>query len=96
MRIPLPKLLRQWRDQIHRQGLNNLKTRWGLAIWAFAAKRPGLYHNVTAMKMWELSLGAGKSNKYRYLPGLSGWTKTRDFPAPEGGTFMSKWKRRQK
>ena len=66
-----------------------------LAIWAYVAKRPRLYHFITALKIRELALFGGKSKKFKYVPGLSGWTKPRDFPAPEGVTFMSAWKKRR-
>ena len=39
----------------------------------------------------------GRANgRYGWLPLASGWTKGRDFPAPEGKTFMSQWAERRK
>jgi L-lactate dehydrogenase complex protein LldF len=31
----------------------------------------------------------------RRLPLGRGWTDERDFPAPQGGTFMDQWRKRQ-
>ncbi|MAW54113.1 MAG: (Fe-S)-binding protein, partial [Rhodospirillaceae bacterium] len=37
------------------------------------------------------ALGRSKG-RFRRLPGAGGWTKHRDFPAPQaGGTFQSQW-----
>ena len=34
-----------------------------------------------------MSVGVG------FLPLARGWTRYRDFPAPEGATFQTQWKR---
>jgi len=41
--IPLPKIMRHWRAVEHAQGLAPKSLTFGLALWAFAAKRPRLY-----------------------------------------------------
>ena len=87
--IPLPKLLREHRFQIHSQHLNSTQSRWALAIWAFVASRPKLYRLLTRMVVRFLSLIAGKKRRIRKLPFASAWTRQRDFPAPQGQTFMS-------
>ena len=40
--IPLPKIMRHWRAVEHAQGLAPKSLTFGLALWAFAAKRPVL------------------------------------------------------
>ena len=41
--IPLPTLLRGWRDRSWREGLEPAATRYGIGLWAFVARRPALY-----------------------------------------------------
>ena len=93
MRIPLPKMMRHWREREFERNLTPSSTRWGLGIWAWFAARPALYRMATAAGMRALRL-LGKGMLAR-VPLASGWTDHRDFPAPQGRTFMSQWKDRQ-
>lgn len=93
VRIPLPKLMRHWREEQFRRGLTPPTARHGLGLWAFLAKRPALYRLATRVAMGGLgSLGRAKG-RFRALPLAAGWTGSRDMPAPQpGGTFMNRWK----
>ena len=94
VRIPLPKLMRYWRDEQFRRGLNPATARWGLGAWAYLARRPRLYRLATGMAARTLArLGRGRG-RFARLPLAGGWTATRDMPAPQGGTFMQAWARR--
>jgi len=96
MRIPLPRLLRHWREKEFEQHLQPRAMRWGLGVWAWFARRPRLYQFVTRMAARVLhnqGLGRGRLSK---VPLASGWTATRDFPAPQGKTFQQMWKERLK
>ena len=96
MRIPLPKLLRHWREKEFERHLQPTAIRWGLRFWAFAAKRPRLYQFGTRLAARVLAnLGHGKGRMSK-VPFASGWTQYRDFPAPQGKTFQQMWKERQK
>lgn len=96
MRIPLPKMLRHWREKEFEQHLQPVAMRWGLAGWAFVAKRPRLYHFATRLAARMLSnLGHGKGRLSK-VPLASGWTQYRDFPAPQGKTFQQLWKERSR
>lgn len=96
MRIPLPKLLRHWREKEFEQHLTPGAMRWGIAFWAFLAKRPALYRRATALAARVLgNLGHG-SGRLSSAPFASGWTKHRDLPAPQGKTFQQQWKARKK
>ena len=96
MRIPLPRMLRQWREKIHASGGASVKSRFGLAIWAFLAARPRLYRAVMALGVRALgNLGRARGS-FRRLPLAGGWTRARDLPAPEGETFMTLWAERRK
>ncbi|MEC8774718.1 MAG: LutB/LldF family L-lactate oxidation iron-sulfur protein [Pseudomonadota bacterium] len=92
MRIPLPKMMRHLREREFDRGLGSQSVRTGIRIWAFYAKRPELYRALANLKFSILGfLGRGKG-RFRWLPGAGGWTKYRDFPAPQpGGTFQARW-----
>jgi len=93
MRIPLPDLMRRWREIVHREKLNKAATRRGLAIWAWAAKRPKLYRAGARFAVAALRLLGRRKGRFQSLPLAGGWTAMRDLPAPEGGTFVDRWHR---
>ena len=92
VRIPLPKMLRAWRDVSFDRGLVTVRSRLGLAAWTFAARRPALYRIVAALAAKTLQKRRGW---FRLVPGLAGWLETRDFPASSGRTFMAQWNARR-
>ncbi len=96
MRIPLPKMMRQWREREFAQKLSPATQRWGIALWAYLAQRPGLYRFVSAVTSRVLGMLGGARGRFRSLPLASGWTDMRDMPAPEGKSFMSFWAERRK
>jgi L-lactate dehydrogenase complex protein LldF len=96
VRIPLPALLRRWRDQVFERDLTDWKTKWGLKWWAMFAKRPALYHFLVGMKMQAVAKFAGKKGHFKSIMLMSGWTDSRNFPAPQGKTFQALWKERNK
>src|ERR1700757_3205284 len=49
VRIPLPRMMRTWREREFEQHLSPATVRTGLAFWGFFAKRPRLYRLATAM-----------------------------------------------
>jgi L-lactate dehydrogenase complex protein LldF len=94
VRIPLPKLMRHWREREFERHLTPTAVRQGLALWSFLARRPRLYRRVTGLANWMLALFGRAEGRYRALPLASGWTRFRDFPAPPtGGTFHAQWAR---
>ncbi len=92
VKIPLPKLMRHWREREFERHLTPAGIRSNLGIWAWFAKRPSAYRLATRAAMGALSLlGRGKG-AFRSLPLAGGWTEGRDLPAPEpGGTFMQRY-----
>jgi len=96
VRIPLPGLMRHWREREFERHLTPRPVRQGLALWSFMARRPALYRLATAMANRLLALFGRTDGRYRRLPLAGAWTRYRDFPAPPpGGTFHAQWKRRR-
>jgi L-lactate dehydrogenase complex protein LldF len=95
MMIPLPKLMRHWRDKEFERGLSPAAQRRGLRFWAFFAKRPFLYRLCTGMAMRVLARLGSRRGRLRRFPFASGWTRHRDLPAPEGRTFMAQYRKQR-
>lgn len=97
VKIPLPGLMRHWREREFERHLTPGTVRGNLALWAFVARRPGLYRLVTRAAAGALGLlGRGKG-AFRSMPLAGGWTAGRDLPVPEpGGTFMARHAREQR
>jgi L-lactate dehydrogenase complex protein LldF len=94
VRIPLPRLMRFWREREFERRLSPAVQRTGLKLWAFVAKRPRLYRLATAPAMQVLAWFGRKQGRFRFLPFATGWTKHRDLPAPQGKTFQEQWRER--
>ena len=96
VKIPLPKLMRHWREREFERHLTPPVMRWNLGVWAFFARRPGLYRLATRVAARSLKLLARGRGRFSWLPFASGWTEGRDLPAPEGDTFFSRYAREQR
>lgn len=86
MHIPLPDLLRRFREELVERKLDAPAARWGLKIWTAAAVRPGLYRRLTGLAAVVLRWGAK-------LP--AAWGGGRKPPAPEGKTFQQLWSKKR-
>ena len=95
VKIPLPTMLRGWRNRSWREGLEPAATRAGLGAWAFVAARPRLYHLASAIGVRAMRLFRRKG-WIRSMPLAGGWTRHRDLPAPPGRTFMELYRERQR
>jgi L-lactate dehydrogenase complex protein LldF len=96
MKIPLPNMMRHWREREFERHLQPTTYRYGLGAWAFFARRPRLYQFATRIAMRVLGNLGGKKGRFRRLPLAGGWTKDRDLPAPSGRTFQDMWAEKQK
>jgi L-lactate dehydrogenase complex protein LldF len=96
VRIPLPRMLRSWREREFERHLSPATVRSGLKFWAFFAKRPRLYGFATAIAARLLASLAPRNGRFRRLPLATGWTVHRDFPAPQGKTFQAMWQARKR
>lgn len=87
VRIPLPKMMRHWREREFERKLAPPKARYGLALWRFLAARPGLYRSAASLAARLLA----RRRPWRRLPFAGAWTASRDFPPAEGRTFLKQW-----
>lgn len=91
MRIPLPKMMRHWREREFEKHLTPATQRAGLSAWAFLARRPRLYRFATGLMARTLGRFGGRRGRFSSLPLAGGWTAHRDMAAPEGRTFQDLW-----
>ena len=91
MKIPLPKLMRHHREAEFELGGPSHRYRLGLKTWAWVAQRPRIYHTATRLAAALLGALGRRRGAFRSLPLAGGWTRHRDFPAPQGRTFQQLW-----
>jgi L-lactate dehydrogenase complex protein LldF len=96
VKIPLPGLMRHWREREFERHLTPAAVRTNLALWAWFARRPGAYRMLTRLAAWALGLMGRRRGKFHSLPFAGGWTEGRDLPAPEGETFFVRYARAQR
>ncbi len=93
--IPLPKMMRHWREREFEQHRSPAAIRFGLGAWAFFAKRPALYRIATRFGAWLLRRLGGREGRIKHLLLAGGWTAWRDLPTPQGQTFQQQWAARR-
>ncbi|VTZ52572.1 putative oxidoreductase subunit with NAD(P)-binding domain and ferridoxin-like domain [Methylocella tundrae] len=93
--IPLPTLLRGWREKSWREGLEPRTTRSALGLWAFGARHPFLYRIGAAVAVRAMRRFS-RNGWIKSLPLAKGWTQYRDFPKPAARTFMEELSARQR
>jgi len=96
VKIPLPDLLRKLRERQFEQGLRPWTERAGLALWGWTARHPKVYALLSRIGAAVLKRMGGAGKRIHDLPFGRGWTKERDFPAPEGHTFRELYAKRSK
>ena len=94
MRIPLPKLMREWRRQEFESKVQPPRQRFGLAVWRWLARRPALYRLASGLAAKGMRMLA-RGGRISRLPQAGGWTSQRDMPAPAARSFQSQWKARK-
>lgn len=94
MDIPLPQLLRELRDDEHRQRINSANWRIGTKVFMWIAAQPEWYQRFSNLFLKLLSL-LGRKNRLQWLPVLCSWFKHRDLPIESSETFQSQWQKRR-
>ncbi len=95
MKIPLPKLMRLHRETEFDLGNVPRGFALGLKTWAWFARRPKVYQLASSFGIAALGAFGRSKGTFKYLPFAGGWTKYRDFPAPQGRTFQQLWAEHQ-
>lgn len=95
VRIPLSDLLLKHRLEQHDRRLNTLFGRFLLSAWAWLARRPRMYQGVMALPLWMMHRLGKRRGVLSRLPGLGGWTDSRDFPIPARRSFLRQWHSRK-
>jgi L-lactate dehydrogenase complex protein LldF len=88
-------MMRHWREKEFENHLQTKTARYGLSVWAYLVKRPKIYRTLMSFAMPILSLFGGSKQRITSMPMLGAWTRHREFPAPEGRTFMQDWNQRE-
>ena len=93
MGIPLPKMMRHWREREFTRRDSPWTQRMAVRAWAYVAKRPRLYRFLTKRLAGLLGEWGKRHGRFRWLPLAGAWLKHRDLPAPPGRTFRELWKK---
>ncbi len=96
MDIPLPKMMRHWRERDFATKSVVSIPKLSLRTWAFFAVRPRLYQLASSVGVRVLSALGGRKRRLSYVPLAGGWTKHRDLPAPASRTFQAQWQERER
>lgn len=89
VKIPLPKLLRQWRAQDFATG-QTTRTKLVLIVWRWLVQRPKFYRIAADLIARTLK---SKRGRHRAFPFARGWTAHRDLPAVQGQSFLTQWQK---
>ena len=95
VRIPLSDLLLKHRVEQHERRLSSGFGRFLLGAWAWLACRPRLYQGVMALPLRVMHMLGRRRGGLTWLPGVGGWTGSRDFPAPARRSFTRQWQSRK-
>ncbi len=98
VKIPLPDLIRTHRVQLNQMKADSAVGRTGFSVWYRLARSPACYVLMTRAAALVLNAvgrfkPGGSRGRFRWLPLLRPWTKSRDFPAPGASTFQQMWKK---
>ncbi|MDB5411817.1 MAG: hypothetical protein JWR10_152 [Rubritepida sp.] len=97
VKIPLPNLMRHWREREFERHLRPGAMRTNIGIWAWFAKRPAMYRLASRAATGVLGLLGRGRGAFKSLPLAASWTEGRDLPTPQaGGTFMAQYAQRQR
>jgi L-lactate dehydrogenase complex protein LldF len=97
VKIDIPKMLLALRRDVKRtdsrERLSRLEKR-GFQIWGWVMRHPRVFETLGFLGQAVLPR-PDRDQWLRSLPGLKGWTATRDFPPPAPRSFRRLWRARQ-
>jgi L-lactate dehydrogenase complex protein LldF len=97
MRIPLPKMMRHWREREFERNLTPVDG--AVRAEGSGPSSPSGQNSTGSAASFGMPLAcrcsAATSRRFRSLPLAGGWTRHRDLPAPEGRTFLQAWAQRE-
>jgi L-lactate dehydrogenase complex protein LldF len=96
VKIPLPDLMHQLREDQVTANLRPWSESMGLKVWAWLAGKPLLYRWVVRRAARYLKWLADDSGRIQILGLAPGWTVGRDLPAPPGKTFHELYEARKR
>jgi L-lactate dehydrogenase complex protein LldF len=96
VKIPLPELMHQLREDQVTANLRPWSESQGLKVWAWLAGKPLLYRWVVRRAARYLKWLADDSGRIQILGLAPGWTVGRDLPAPPGKTFHELYEARKR
>jgi L-lactate dehydrogenase complex protein LldF len=94
VKIPLPDLMRKLRERQFDNDLRPWGERLAIRAWSYAVQRPRLYAALARIGARVASWLGGRDRMIAWMPGLDGWTRGRDLPAPSGRTFREMYAKR--
>src|SRR6202046_3296247 len=90
VRIPLPGMMRHWRERECDRRLSTAPRRDGRGCSSFCSSPPPLYRMATGVAARVLHLAGRNKGRFASLPFAGGWTNYRDLAAPQGATVPSR------
>jgi L-lactate dehydrogenase complex protein LldF len=90
MKIPLKEMIRLLREDQWARGAGRPTERISLGIWGYFARNPKLYHRLMEMVGSTSYQLYGDKGYIQTMPGVSGWTRTRDLPAFKRNPFSKR------
>ena len=96
VKIPLPGLMRHWREREFERHIGPQSYRSNLGLWAWFARRPSFYRAATRLAAATLGMMGRRHGRFASLPLAGSWTSGRDLPAPEGDTFFARYAKQQR
>jgi L-lactate dehydrogenase complex protein LldF len=93
VRIDLPHLLLEQRKNVVEGPKSATKRleRIGVRLFTYVTSSERRYRWASRLNYW-LSRPFARAGRIRWEPGLSQWTRFRDFPAPARRTFRDRWR----
>jgi len=96
VRIPLPGLMRKLRDREQQESRFPGSSTLAVKLFCRLSRHPRLYRHLTHGVLKLVSLFGGRKGRLGTLPLMSGWSRYRDFPAPQAGSFQGQWRAQSK